>query len=200
MEKSLRSLVSVASMPRDRHRPLTDLAGSCLDDANPVAAKGTTQRQPLSNRSQTFDNTRGTATTRATRAAAAQVFAQPETVEVEVVSRETARIDLESKNVIVEDEYEDDDKTIGGGRSDDMDEDEDDEFDDEDWLRMSPEEELAARQELMVVKDTFQDDIDMFDTTMVAEYADEIFAHMEEMELATMPNPRYMDFQSEVEW
>lgn len=121
----------------------------------------------------------------------------PETVEV--VSRETARIDLESNNVILEDEFEDDEKTIGA-RSDDMDEDEDDEFDDEDWLRMSAEEELAARQELMAVKDTFQDDIDMFDTTMVAEYADEIFAHMEEMELATMPNPRYMDFQSEVEW
>lgn len=153
----------------------------------------------MSNRSQTFDNNRGTTTTRATRAAAAQVFAQPEPVEVEVVSRETARIDLQSNNVIVEDEYEDDEKTVGA-RSDDMDEDEDDEFDDEDWLRMSPEEELAARQELMAVKDTFQDDIDMFDTTMVAEYADEIFAHMEEMELATMPNPRYMDFQSEVEW
>lgn len=118
------------------------------------------------------------------------------------MSRETARIDLENNNVIVEDEYEiiDDDKTITSEmmRAEDLDE--DDDYDEEDWLRMSAEEELAARQELMAVKDTFQDDIDMFDTTMVAEYADEIFAHMEEMELATMPNPRYMDFQSEVEW
>lgn len=166
-----------------------------MDRTNPITAKGVAQRQPLSNRSQTFDNARGPATTRAARAAAAQVFAQPETVEV--VSRETARIDL-ANNLIVEDEYEDDERTIGA-RSE-MDEDEDDEYDDEDWLRMSPEEELSARQELAAVKDTFQDDIDMFDTTMVAEYADEIFAHMEEMELATMPNPRYMDFQSEVEW
>lgn len=146
----------------------------------------------MSTRSQTFNNTRGTAATRASKIAHAQVFAQPE---VEEIRLETARMEVERRDVVVEDQYVIDD--ANSLDSDDMDE---DEYDDEDWLRMSADEELACRQELLAVKDTFQDDIDMFDTTMVAEYADEIFAHMEEMELATMPNPRYMDFQTEVEW
>lgn len=72
--------------------------------------------------------------------------------------------------------------------------------DDDDWLRMSEEETERCVQELQHVQATFHDEIDMFDTTMVAEYADDIFAHMEQLEEATMPHPRYMDFQTEIEW
>lgn len=61
---------------------------------------------------------------------------------------------------------------------------EDEEEDLEDWLRMSPEEEHACQVELQSIRDIFQDDVDHFDTTMVAEYADEIFAHMEELEVS----------------
>ena len=38
------------------------------------------------------------------------------------------------------------------------------------------------------------------DTTMVAEYAEEIFRYMSKCERETMPNPNYMDFQTEVQW
>ncbi|TXT10802.1 hypothetical protein VHUM_02307 [Vanrija humicola] len=93
----------------------------------------------------------------------------------------------------------DDEATLGAMSDGDMEE-EEEEYDDEDWLRMSEDEEYAAHAELDMVRKTFQDDIDLFDTTMVAEYADDIFAHMEELEIATMPNPRYMEFQTEIEW
>lgn len=38
------------------------------------------------------------------------------------------------------------------------------------------------------------------DTSMVAEYADDIFSYMSECERNTMPNPRYMEFQTEIQW
>ncbi len=38
------------------------------------------------------------------------------------------------------------------------------------------------------------------DTTMVAEYAEDIFGYMARCERNTMPNPNYMDFQSEIQW
>lgn len=63
--------------------------------------------------------------------------------------------------------------------------DEEGEFDEDDWLRLSEEEALLARAELDDIQEHFQDDIDLLDTTMVAEYADEIFAHMERLEVST---------------
>lgn len=58
--------------------------------------------------------------------------------------------------------------------------------DDEDnWMRLHPDDELASHHELLAVRQTFQDDIDLLDTTMVAEYADEIFNHMEELEVGS---------------
>lgn len=83
---------------------------------------------------------------------------------------------------------------------DESEEDDVEEEDEEDWLRMSEEEMVKAQEQLDVVQATFKDDVDMFDTTMVAEYADEIFEHMERLEETVMPNPRYMDFQTEIEW
>lgn len=87
----------------------------------------------------------------------------------------------------------DDEATLGAMSDGDMEEEE--EYDDEDWLRMSDEEEYAAHAELDMVRKTFQDDIDLFDTTMVAEYADDIFAHMEELEVgvACPASPNHPD-------
>ncbi|WVQ68207.1 uncharacterized protein L199_006414 [Kwoniella botswanensis] len=79
-------------------------------------------------------------------------------------------------------------------------EDEEEEEDEEDWLRMSEEDAYRAQEQLDMIRSTFKDDVDLFDTTMVAEYADEIFNHMEVLEESVMPNPRYMDFQTEIEW
>jgi hypothetical protein len=74
------------------------------------------------------------------------------------------------------------------------------EAEDDDWLRMTNEEMISAEQEMQLVRSRFHDEIDMFDTTMVEEYADDIFKHMEELELTAMPNPRYMESQTEIEW
>nr|ODN98834.1 cyclin [Cryptococcus depauperatus CBS 7855] len=74
------------------------------------------------------------------------------------------------------------------------------EEDEEDWLRMPEEDMIRAREQLDVIQATFKDEVDAFDTTMVAEYAEEIFCHMEALEETAMPNPRYMDFQTEIEW
>lgn len=83
---------------------------------------------------------------------------------------------------------------------DEEEEEEEEEDDEDDWTRLTGEDAVRAHEELETIRAEFQDDIDMFDTTMVAEYADDIFAHMEELELSVMPNPRYMDFQTEIEW
>jgi G2/mitotic-specific cyclin 1/2 len=74
------------------------------------------------------------------------------------------------------------------------------EYDDEDWTILAPAEAARAVEELESIRQHFDDEVDMFDTTMVAEYADDIFAHMEAMEQSVMPNPKYMDFQTEIEW
>jgi hypothetical protein len=97
-------------------------------------------------------------------------------------------LDVESGDDVGEDE--EDDEELG-----DL-----DEVDDDNWTLLSPTEMAHAAQELVEIRAHFQDEIDMFDTTMVAEYADDIFAHMEAMEDAVMPNPKYMDFQTEIEW
>nr|OQO21112.1 G2/mitotic-specific cyclin-B [Rachicladosporium sp. CCFEE 5018] len=44
------------------------------------------------------------------------------------------------------------------------------------------------------------DSEDMDDPLMVAEYVHEIFEYMQKLEIATMPNPDYMDNQNELEW
>ena len=86
-----------------------------------------------------------------------------------------------------------------GDLSDEEEEDEEEE-DEEDWLRMSEDEAQRVEEQLATIRSTFKDDVDMFDTTMVAEYADDIFKHMEELELSTLANPQYMKHQSEIEW
>ena len=60
---------------------------------------------------------------------------------------------------------------------------------------------VSAREEkweLADVKDLDSEDID--DPLMVAEYVVEIFDYMKELEITTMPNPDYMQKQTELEW
>ncbi|EHK99444.1 putative G2/mitotic-specific cyclin-4 [Glarea lozoyensis 74030] len=61
--------------------------------------------------------------------------------------------------------------------------------------------EIAAAAELVEGSRT-QEDIEdeAWDTSMVAEYGDEIFAYMRELEIKMLPNPNYMDNQSEIQW
>lgn len=93
-----------------------------------------------------------------------------------------------------------DGSSVGEVSDEEEEEEEEEEEDDDDWLRMSEEDMIRNDIELADVKSRFEDEVDMFDTTMVAEYAEDIFKHMEELELSVMPNPRYMDFQTEIEW
>lgn len=47
-----------------------------------------------------------------------------------------------------------------------------------------------------------EDDIEeeLWDVSMVAEYGDEIFEYMRELEVKMLPNPHYMDIQTEIQW
>lgn len=70
----------------------------------------------------------------------------------------------------------------------------------DDWLFLSQEQEELVSEEMMRVREHFVDEIDEFDCTMVAEYADEIFDLMGRLEEQCLPNANYMDFQQEMDW
>ncbi|KAL7342725.1 cyclin-like protein [Rhodotorula toruloides] len=74
--------------------------------------------------------------------------------------------------------------------------------DPDDWILQLCDEDEAVESERLIeeIKREFKEEIDYFDISMVAEYSDEIFEYMAELEEASMPNPRYMDHQSEIEW
>ncbi|EEA29019.1 B-type cyclin [Talaromyces marneffei ATCC 18224] len=64
-----------------------------------------------------------------------------------------------------------------------------------------------ARREIAMAKQLVEssrttDDVEdeMWDTSMVAEYGDEIFEYMREMEIKMLPNAHYMDNQAEIQW
>ncbi|KAI5481353.1 G2/mitotic-specific cyclin 3/4 [Pseudohyphozyma bogoriensis] len=76
---------------------------------------------------------------------------------------------------------------------------EEDEVDEDDWMVGIEEDEEAGRI-LREVREEFDEELDYWDTTMVAEYAGEIFQYMGELEESAMPNPRYMEHQTEIEW
>jgi len=59
-------------------------------------------------------------------------------------------------------------------------------------------EEVSLEDLIKDAKDLDSEDID--DPLMVAEYVHEIFDYMKELEITTMPNPDYMDNQTELEW
>ncbi|KAF7547322.1 hypothetical protein G7Z17_g7823 [Cylindrodendrum hubeiense] len=55
---------------------------------------------------------------------------------------------------------------------------------------------------LEVERTRTQDDIEeeLWDVSMVAEYGEEIFEYMRELEIKMLPNPHYMDIQTEIQW
>ncbi|CZR65112.1 related to G2/mitotic-specific cyclin 3 [Phialocephala subalpina] len=63
------------------------------------------------------------------------------------------------------------------------------------------ERELAAAKELVEGARTMEEiEDEAWDTSMVAEYGDEIFAYMRELEIKMLPNAHYMDNQTEIQW
>ncbi|KAH8100087.1 cyclin [Cristinia sonorae] len=68
------------------------------------------------------------------------------------------------------------------------------------WPEVSTARANRFRSELDQVKEIFADELNDDDTTMVSEYANEIFAYMNELEEDCMPNPDYMSGQSEINW
>ena len=55
------------------------------------------------------------------------------------------------------------------------------------WPEASPERAEKYRREVQAVRNTFVDEPDMYDTTMVSEYAEEIFEYMSELEVRFLP-------------
>ncbi|KAL8698790.1 MAG: hypothetical protein Q9224_001692 [Gallowayella concinna] len=61
--------------------------------------------------------------------------------------------------------------------------------------------ELAAAKELIESTKTAEEiDDETWDTSMVAEYGDEIFGYMRDLEIKMLPNAHYMDNQAEIQW
>ncbi|KAH8805706.1 cyclin-like protein [Xylogone sp. PMI_703] len=61
--------------------------------------------------------------------------------------------------------------------------------------------ELAEAKEIVESSRTMDEiEDEAWDTSMVAEYGDEIFAYMRELEFKMLPNPHYMDNQTEIQW
>ncbi|KIK10139.1 hypothetical protein K443DRAFT_81195 [Laccaria amethystina LaAM-08-1] len=68
------------------------------------------------------------------------------------------------------------------------------------WPEVSTDRARKFHAEVEAVREVFQDQIDVFDTTMVSEYAEEIYEYMCDLEEEMMPNPNYMDGQNEITW
>ncbi|OBZ72496.1 G2/mitotic-specific cyclin cdc13 [Grifola frondosa] len=68
------------------------------------------------------------------------------------------------------------------------------------WPEVSTERAIRYRREVDQIRETFEDEVDEFDTTMVSEYADEIFEYMNQLEEEVMPSANYMDGQTELTW
>ncbi|KAG6374493.1 cyclin [Boletus reticuloceps] len=68
------------------------------------------------------------------------------------------------------------------------------------WPDIDTEKAMRHYKEVTDIQRTYHDEVDIFDTTMVSEYSDEIFKYMSELEDDMMPNPDYMDGQNEITW
>jgi hypothetical protein len=83
-----------------------------------------------------------------------------------------------------------DDLGLRGEDADDVDDEEAAMVDDEDdWLALSEEQQIEVENTLTHVRETFDDEVDMYDTTMVAEYADDIFFYMSDLEVSCRSAP-----------
>ncbi|KAI1262460.1 hypothetical protein F5Y18DRAFT_151336 [Xylariaceae sp. FL1019] len=58
----------------------------------------------------------------------------------------------------------------------------------------------AAKQYVDIRRTPEEIEEDKWDVSMVAEYGDEIFEYMKQMEMTLLPNPHYMDIQTEIQW
>lgn len=83
---------------------------------------------------------------------------------------------------------------------DDENEDERDELAGPVWPDCDPASRAEYAARVADVREHFEDNVDTEDPAMVSEYADEIFKYMEEIEIGTMPNPDYIQGQSEITW
>ncbi|KAJ7274453.1 cyclin-like protein [Mycena haematopus] len=68
------------------------------------------------------------------------------------------------------------------------------------WPDVSTERALQYEREVQAIRDTFQDDVDIHDTNMVSEYAEDIFEYMSALEEKMMPSADYMSHQNEITW
>ena len=59
---------------------------------------------------------------------------------------------------------------------------------------------LAAKQYVEATRPAEDIEDEQWDTSMVAEYGDEIFEYMRSLETRMAPNARYMDQQTEIQW
>ncbi|KAF6231856.1 hypothetical protein HO173_009939 [Letharia columbiana] len=61
--------------------------------------------------------------------------------------------------------------------------------------------EIAAAKDLIEGSKTVEElEDEAWDTTMVAEYGEEIFQYMKDLEIKMLPNAHYMDNQAEIQW
>ncbi|XP_006459343.1 hypothetical protein AGABI2DRAFT_134807 [Agaricus bisporus var. bisporus H97] len=68
------------------------------------------------------------------------------------------------------------------------------------WPEIGTERARRYAKELQTIRETFHDEVDTYDTTMVSEYAEDIFEYMCDLEEESMPQPDYMINQSEITW
>ncbi|TFK40299.1 cyclin-like protein [Crucibulum laeve] len=68
------------------------------------------------------------------------------------------------------------------------------------WPEVSTDRKLKYETEVHAIRAAFEDEVDMYDTTMVSEYAEEIFEYMGDLEEDVMPDANYMDGQNEITW
>lgn len=68
------------------------------------------------------------------------------------------------------------------------------------WPDVDTERAMRHYREIAEIQETFEDEVDYLDTTMVSEYSEEIFKYMNDLEDDVMPNPDYMDGQNEITW
>ncbi|KAF4119593.1 Cyclin, C-terminal domain [Geosmithia morbida] len=57
-----------------------------------------------------------------------------------------------------------------------------------------------AKAEVLATRPPEDVDDEAWDVSMVAEYGDEIFDYLREMEVKMLPNPHYMEHQTEIQW
>ncbi|KAJ6505944.1 cyclin [Mycena vulgaris] len=68
------------------------------------------------------------------------------------------------------------------------------------WPEVSTERAQHYQREVQAIREAFQDDVDIHDTTMVSEYAEDIFEYMSDLEEKMMPGADYMTHQNEITW